>query len=402
MFGTLEDADRLIAAAHERGIRVVLDSVPNHTSSDHPWFLDALTSRRAAHRDWYLWRDLPGRRPPQRPRGPVRRVGLVAGRGHRPVLVSLLPPGQPELDWRNPAVRAAMLDNLRFWLDRGVDGFRIDVLWLLAKDDTPWPDRSVTDAPSGFGLDPRNALEHGDGPAMDERLRELRAVADEYAGPGADRGGLHGASRLVRYYGPGGRGAHLPFNTGLVIGPWEAGPVGPRSRPARPRSRARVAELGPRQPRPVAGRDAARCGAGSGCGDAVAHAARHADAVLRRRAGAAGRARAAGTGGGRRWARPGALADALDHGPRRFHGGPPVAADHRRSRDVRRRGAGARPTVDAGAPPRAAGAPARRARAPPGLVAGARCAGRRAGVRPRARGHAVRGGAQPLPVRRCS
>ena len=226
VFGTLEDADRLIAAAHERGIRVVLDFVPNHTSSEHPWFLDARSSRDAPHRDWYLWRD------PALAGGPPN--DLLAQFGGSAWTLdettgqywyhSFLP-GQPDLDWRNPAVRAAMLDNLRFWFDRGVDGFRIDVLWMIAKDDAPWRDGPVTDAPTGFGGDPRDALEHGDGPAMDGLLRELRAVADEYPDRALIGEVYMEPHRVVRYYGPGGHGPHLPFNTALITLPWEAGAI---------------------------------------------------------------------------------------------------------------------------------------------------------------------------------
>jgi alpha-glucosidase len=114
-----------------------------------------------------------------------------------------------------------MHDNLRFWFDRGVDGFRIDVLWMIAKDDAPWRDGSVADAPTGFGGDPRNALEHGDGPAMDERLRELRAVADEHPDRVLIGEVYMEPRRMVRYYGSGGRGAHLPFNTALITLPWD-------------------------------------------------------------------------------------------------------------------------------------------------------------------------------------
>ena len=227
VFGTLADADRLIAAAHERGIRVVLDFVPNHTSSDHPWFADARSSRDAAHRAWYVWRDpAPDGGPPNDMAaqfgGPAWTLDETTGQYWYHSFL----PGQPDLDWRNPAVRGAMLDTLRFWFERGIDGFRIDVLWMIAKDDWPWRDGSVTDAPSGFGGNPRGALEHGDGPDMDERLRELRAVADEYPDRVLIGETYMEPRRLVRYYGPDERGAHLPFNTALITVPWAPGPIG--------------------------------------------------------------------------------------------------------------------------------------------------------------------------------
>ncbi|HYO43465.1 MAG TPA: alpha-amylase family glycosyl hydrolase [Candidatus Limnocylindrales bacterium] len=229
VFGTLADADRLIAEAHARGVRLVLDFVPNHTSSDHPWFLDARSSRDAAHRGWYVWRDpAPGGGPPNDMTsafgGPAWTLDEATGQYWYHSFL----PGQPDLDWRNPAVREAMLDHLRFWFDRGVDGFRIDVLWMIAKDEGPWLDGTL-DVPGVVagrpGGDPRKALEHGDGPAMDTLLVELRKVADAYPDRVLIGEVYMEPARLVRYYGPDGRGAHLPFNTALITLPWEAGPV---------------------------------------------------------------------------------------------------------------------------------------------------------------------------------
>ena len=226
VFGTLADADRLIAEAHARGIRVVLDFVPNHTSSDHPWFLDARSSRESAHRDWYIWRDpAPDGGPPNDMTAQFGGQAWTLDETTGQYWYHSFLPGQPDLDWRNPAVREAMLDHLRFWFDRGIDGFRIDVLWMIAKDDWPWRDGPVTDTPTGFGGDRRNALEHGDGPEMDERLRELRAVSDAYPDRVLIGEVYMEPSRLVRYYGRDGLGAHLPFNTALITLPWASAPV---------------------------------------------------------------------------------------------------------------------------------------------------------------------------------
>ena len=125
LFGSLADADRLIAEAHARGIRVLLDLVPNHTSSDHEWFLDARSSRTSPHRDWYVWRD------PAADGGPPNGMQSQFGGPAWTLDVATnqywyhsFLPEQPELDWRNPAVRDALLDAMRFWLARGIDGFR--------------------------------------------------------------------------------------------------------------------------------------------------------------------------------------------------------------------------------------------------------------------------------------
>jgi alpha-glucosidase len=215
IFGSLADADALIAAAHVRGLRVLIDFVPNHTSSAHPWFVDARSSRTAAHRDWYVWRDpAPDGGPPNDLLstfgGPAWALDEATGQyWYHSFLAE-----QPELDWRNPAVREAMLDVLRFWFDRGVDGARIDVLWMIAKDEAPWRPAPIDG--------PLDALAHGDGPAMEERLRELREVADAFAGRVLIGELYLPPESLVRYYGADGRGVHLPFNFALVTEPWTA------------------------------------------------------------------------------------------------------------------------------------------------------------------------------------
>ena len=130
LFGTLDDFRRLLDDAHERGIRVLLDWVPNHTSDRHPWFVESRSSRDNPKRDWYVWRDEP-------PNHWQAAFGGDAWTYDAPTdqwyLHSFLPE-QPDLDWRNPDVVAAMHETLRFWLDMGVDGFRIDVVHGLAKD----------------------------------------------------------------------------------------------------------------------------------------------------------------------------------------------------------------------------------------------------------------------------
>ena len=223
LFGTLADADRLIADAHGRGIRVILDFVPNHTSSAHPWFVDARSSRTSHHRDWYVWRDpAPGGGPPNDLRsafgGPAWTLDEATGQYWYHSFL----PEQPELDWRNADVRREMRDVLRFWFARGVDGVRIDVAWMIAKDDAPWTAAPVAPGPLSPAGDAANALDHGDGPDVDARLLELRRVADEFADRVLIGEVYMPPERLARYYGPDGRGLHLPFNFALVTGPWNA------------------------------------------------------------------------------------------------------------------------------------------------------------------------------------
>ena len=134
LFGTLDDFDRLLGEAHARGIRVIIDWVPNHSSDRHPWFEASRSSRHDPRRGWYVWRDgAPGGGPPDGDRSAFARAGSAwthdprTGQWYRHEFAV----GQPDLNWGNPELAEAMLDTLRFWLDRGVDGFRIDVAHLL-------------------------------------------------------------------------------------------------------------------------------------------------------------------------------------------------------------------------------------------------------------------------------
>jgi alpha-glucosidase len=170
LFGTLADFDELLEQAHGRGLRVVVDWVPNHTSDQHPWFLESRSSRDNAKRDWYVWRDpapdggLPNNwRSPFEAIGPTWTLDEASGQYY----LHSFTPQQPELNWENPEVEAAMHDVLRFWLDRGVDGFRMDVIHAIAKD------------PELGDNTPELAHNH-DWPTIHDRLRRIRTVVDEY------------------------------------------------------------------------------------------------------------------------------------------------------------------------------------------------------------------------------
>jgi alpha-glucosidase len=224
VFGTLEDFDALLAEVHHRGLKLVLDFVPNHTSERHPWFLESRASRASPRRDWYIWRDPASDGGP--PNNWLSSFGgsawqLDAGTGQYYYHAFLK--SQPDLNWRNPRLRAAMHDVLRFWLDRGVDGFRVDVLWHLIKD------AEFRDNPPNPGYrhaDPPHAqqvmLYSADRPEIHEVVAELRGVVDEY-----DERVLIGEiylpiERLVAYYGADLQGAHLPFNFQLIETAWDA------------------------------------------------------------------------------------------------------------------------------------------------------------------------------------
>jgi alpha-glucosidase len=141
LFGTLADMDRLIGEAHARHIKVILDFVPNHSSHQHPWFLESRSSRDNPKRDWYIWRDPAPAGPDGVRRPPNNWLNHFGGEsawewdeqtGQYYLHLFLLE--QPDLNWRNPEVREAMLNVMRFWFDKGIDGFRVDVSYKVMKD----------------------------------------------------------------------------------------------------------------------------------------------------------------------------------------------------------------------------------------------------------------------------
>ena len=227
IFGTLDDADRLIAAAHDRGLRVLVDWVPNHTSDQHPWFIESGSSRDAPRRDWYFWRDGRGDAPPN------NWWAVFGGRAWTyddrtgQWYLHLFLPQQPDLNWGNPEVVAAMHDVLHFWLDRGVDGFRIDVAHLIGKDP------ALPDQPAALGQLDRVGI-HND-PRTHLLLRDIRQVVDSYPGERVTVGevNLHETSAIRAYYGQRDEAPGLcslqvklePDEPSVVLGCWFGAPA---------------------------------------------------------------------------------------------------------------------------------------------------------------------------------
>jgi alpha-glucosidase len=212
IFGTLADFDHLVAECHARGIRVVIDWVPNHTSHRHPWFEASRSSRDDPKRDWYVWRDGDGDGPPNDWRSQFNAVGPswtfdeATGQWYLHSFMA----EQPDLDWGNPEVEAAMHDVIRFWLDRGVDGLRLDAIHKIAKDPLL---RDHAGAPRRHDEDWET---------IHERLRGIRRVVDEYddrmiVGEVA----LQDLHRIVGYLESGDQ-LHLAHNFVFVDLPWDA------------------------------------------------------------------------------------------------------------------------------------------------------------------------------------
>ncbi|MDQ2825526.1 MAG: alpha-amylase family glycosyl hydrolase, partial [Actinomycetota bacterium] len=220
VFGDLDGFDRLLADAHAVGLRVLLDWVPNHTSDRHPWFLDSRSSRASARRDWYVWRDGDGDGGDEG--GPPNNwIAAFGGRAWtwddatRQWYLHLFLPEQPDLNWANPAVAEAMQGVLRFWLDRGVDGFRADVVHLIGKDE-----RLPDQPPELAHLHLAGVHNH---PAAHPLIQGIRRVLDGYPGERAMVGevNLGSAALLAPYYGAGDE-LHMVFNFSLLHSPWDA------------------------------------------------------------------------------------------------------------------------------------------------------------------------------------
>ena len=252
-FGTLADFDSLLAEAHRRGIGVILDFVPNHTSDQHPWFLESRARARAPGET-----GTSGATPrPARGGPPNNWISDFGGSAWEwdeatgQYYLHAFLKEQPDLNWRNPAVQAAMYDVLRFWFERGVDGFRIDVLWHLIKAEG-LPDNPPNPAyREGMGEMHRVLQVHStDQPEVHAIAGEMRRIADGY-GERVLIGEIYlPLERLMPYYGTAGApGVHLPFNFQLVDAPWNARELAIDARRLRGRAAAgRLAELGARQP----------------------------------------------------------------------------------------------------------------------------------------------------------
>ncbi|HZC33806.1 MAG TPA: alpha-amylase family glycosyl hydrolase, partial [Candidatus Bathyarchaeia archaeon] len=223
LLGTERDFDRLVEGCHERGIRVILDLVMNHTSDRHPWFLDSRQSRDSAHADWYIWRDPAGYDATGRPIPPNNWVSWFGGgaweyepqRGqfyHHTFLRQ-----QPELDWRHPAVEAAQFAMVRGWLERGVDGFRLDTFNVFLKD------REMRSNPRRRGRTAWTRQVHlhdFDQPELAALIGRFRAILDRKRGRMSVGelfvGTTEGAAALTEE-------RHLVFDWELITRPWSAG-----------------------------------------------------------------------------------------------------------------------------------------------------------------------------------
>ena len=225
-FGTLEDFDKLLAAAHQRGIKIILDLVISHSSDQHPWFIESASSRDNPKADWYLWQDpMPGRDYPNNWRSYFGGTGWTYSEARQQFYFHTFHENQPDFNWQNPEVRAAVDQIIRFWLDRGVDGFRLDASSAYSKD------IYFRDNPLKYGASDTNDY-HSYNHLYDKNLPEnhhiiqaIRATVDEY-----DDRLLIGETFIdsslfesIGFYGVNNDELHLPFNFEFPFSPWYPG-----------------------------------------------------------------------------------------------------------------------------------------------------------------------------------
>ncbi len=224
LFGTMQDFENLLAEVHKRDMKLLLDLVPNHTSDQHPWFLESRSSKDNPKRNWYIWKDpLPDGSAPNNWLAMFGGTGWEWDEKTQQYYYHGFLKEQPDLNWRNPEVQEAMLNVMRFWFDKGIDGFRIDVIYHMIKDEhfrnnPPNPNYE----PHQNLYDQLQPVYSTDQPEVHDIVKKMRAVADEYK----DRlliGEIYlPINKLVTYYGTDNSGVHLPFNFQLLVMPWDA------------------------------------------------------------------------------------------------------------------------------------------------------------------------------------
>lgn len=225
IFGCLDDFKKLIVEAHKRDLKVMLDYVPNHTSSQHAWFLESRSSKDNPKRDWYIWADPKADGTP-----PTNWLSVFGGSAWewdettKQYYLHTFEKSQPDLNWRNPKVVEAMLDVLRFWLNLGVDGFRVDAVYFLFKSDV------YEDEPSNptyiFGQhEPYDELLHPHTFARPETLdmmKKMVELVEQYPNTFIVTEVYTDLAELIKMYQTISKQCYAPFNFSFITLPWRA------------------------------------------------------------------------------------------------------------------------------------------------------------------------------------
>lgn len=241
IFGTLEDFKELLQEAHSRSIRVMVDLVPNHTSDEHKWFRESRSSRNNPKADWYIWKDPKATPPDGTPQPPNNWLDVLTGasawqwdNARQQFYLHSFHAKQPDLNWQNPAVRAAVHDVMRFWLDLGVDGFRVDAVYWLAKNPEFTDDPPVHPVYVKAGHTNYHTLRHDNSmgwPEVYAYLSEMAEVLKEPAYQNSPRfmvteaypEGKNSLEAYMAFYQGVDPAVAAPFNFDGLVLPWQAG-----------------------------------------------------------------------------------------------------------------------------------------------------------------------------------
>ncbi len=222
LFGTLDDFDALLAKAHDLGLKVILDFVPCHTSDRHPWFIESRKSRANPKRDWYIWADAaPDGGPPNNWESNFGGSAWEWDQHTGQYYLHSFLVHQPDLNWRNPDVKAEMLDVMRWWLEKGIDGYRVDVMAGMVKDDQLRDNPPNPDWQEGMNPTQKFFFVYNyDRPEVHEIIREMRALMDSYGDRVLIGETYFPLDQLMKFYGEHLDESQLPFNFELINIHW--------------------------------------------------------------------------------------------------------------------------------------------------------------------------------------
>ena len=215
-FGTLDDFKTLLEQAHKRGIKIIMDMVLVHTSDEHPWFMESRKDETNPRADWYIWHPGKNGRPPNNWFSYFDlKNGWRFDENRGEYYLALFSKHQPELNWRKPEVKKAIFDMLRYWLDMGVDGFRLDVAHGYIKDD------QFRSNPYRLGVDYQKHIYDRNRPEAIEICKEIRAIMDEYDDKMVvGEVYMDDSSAAAKYYGENDDGLNMAFNFNFTFQPW--------------------------------------------------------------------------------------------------------------------------------------------------------------------------------------
>lgn len=222
IFGTMDDVKELLKELHARDMKLIMDIVPNHTSDQHPWFLESRSSKDNPKRDWYMWQDAKNGDVPNNWLSVFGGSAWEWDEATQQYYYHAFLKEQPDLNWRNPEVQKAMLDVMNFWLDMGIDGFRVDVMWHFIKD------QQLRDNPLNpnyhdgmLDYDRLLPVYSTDQPEVHDIVAMIRKLTDSYSERLLIAEVYLPINKLVSYYGIKNNGAQLPFNFSLLAVKWD-------------------------------------------------------------------------------------------------------------------------------------------------------------------------------------